>query len=78
MAFMPKGFMLLSLCIQNVSLDSHQAKVSGDLGSHLISSRTLIRMSKAVSAIRIVGYFVGIDHCVSGINHNGGGIQQTV
>ncbi len=44
---MPKGFRLLSLCIQNVSLDSCQTGVSGDLGSRLMNSRTLIKMSEA-------------------------------
>ncbi len=44
---MPKGFRLLSLCIQNFSRGSRQTRVSGDLGSHLMNSRTLIKMSEA-------------------------------
>ncbi len=46
-AFIPKDFRLFSLCIQNVSQDSHQAKVSSDLRSCLMSFRTLIIMSEA-------------------------------
>ncbi len=46
-AFIPKGFKLLNLCIQKISHSSLQARVSRDLGSWLVNSKMLICMTVA-------------------------------